>query len=724
MNKSNAGFLVFLGVAVAIAFGAFFVAPNIFKTDTELASDETPKTNMVDATAPTENAGPESAGDGLAVKTTEAESQPEDPAASAPAADSFAMPSFDLLRVEPDGSTVIAGKAEPGSTLDIMSGETVIATTEVGSSGDFAVILDTPLPAGDYQLTLRVTDKDGKIRQSEEVATVSIPENADGELLAMVSKPGKASRIIAQPAAGPAEEKVEAAAASAASDNGTAEAPEGSVAAARSDNEGVSPASGEAEAGAELAADGASDSGTEVAADGVNDASAEGSTEMAAADTSAGDAGSDAQTPALPDASSVLTTSAPQISGESEAAAAPETDAVSDQQTEAADPDTGSTAEVAMVAPGSNAEEAPAPVPADASVRVDAVEIEGDQIFIAGSATAGYQVRVTADGKLIGTDTADESGRFIVEATSELSVGDHVISADLMDKAGDTVLLRATVPFNRPEGEALAAVAPAEDPGDASAAPAGEMAADASAAEELVLPDIASLSKMREGAFEALSALKQMASTEQSAETAEIAEALGQAVGRLKSAAIADLPADSSAEARAIAQSMRIQAEAALAALMPETAGGEADGGTAANSGTEARAIDRLVTGDLSRMSDILSQAEAALSEPADMTAANIDSTEMVVESSGEPGEPKTILQAPLASTPGAVIIRRGDTLWQISRRTYGEGVRYTTIYLANRSQIQNPDRIKPGQVFSVPENPLDGAEEMHKKLLEDAKKL
>ena len=722
MNKSNAGFLVFLGVAVAIAFGAFFVAPNIFKTDTELASDETPKTNMVDATAPTEDAGPESAGDGLAAETTEAESQPEDPAAPATAADSFAMPSFDLLRVEPDGSTVIAGKAEPGSTLDIMSGETVIATTEVGSSGDFAVILDTPLPAGDYQLTLRVTDKDGKIRQSEEVATVSIPENADGELLAMVSKPGKASRIIAQPAAAPTEEKVEAAAASAASDDGTAEAPEGSVAAASSDNEGGSPASGEAEAGAELAADGASDSGTEVAADGVSDSGDQGSTEMAAADTSAGDAGSDAQTPALPDASSVLTTSAPQISGESEAAAAPETAAVSDQETKAADAD--STAEVAMAAPGSNAEEAPAPVPADASVRVDAVEIEGDQIFIAGSATAGYQVRVTADGKLIGTDTADESGRFIVEATSELSVGDHVISADLMDKAGDTVLLRATVPFNRPEGEALAAVAPAEDPGDARAAPAGEMAAGASEPEELVLPDIASLSKMREGAFEALSALKQMASTEQSAETAEIAEALEQAVGRLKSAAIADLSADSSAEARAIAQSMRIQAEAALAALMPDTAGGEADAGAAANSGTEARAIDRLVTGDLSRMSDILSQAEAALSEPADMTTANIDSTEMVVESSGEPGEPKTILQAPLASTPGAVIIRRGDTLWQISRRTYGEGVRYTTIYLANRSQIQNPDRIKPGQVFSVPENPLDGAEEMHKKLLEDAKKL
>lgn len=712
MNKSNAGFLLFLGVAAAIAFGAFFLAPNIFKKDTELASDATPKTNVVDATAPSEDPAPESAGEGLPAETTEAESQVDDAAAPASAADSFAMPSFDLLRVEPDGSTVIAGKAEPGSTLDIMTGETVIATTEVGSSGDFAVILDTPLPAGDYQLTLRVTDKDGNVRQSEEVATVSVPENADGDLLAMVSKPGKASRIIAQPTAPVVGDDVKVAdAASDSQDTVSAEAPEGSVAAASSDNEGVLPATGEAETGAEMAA-----------ADGGDQSGNEGNTEMAAAATSADDAGLEAQTPALPDASSVLTTSAPDVAGDSEAGAEPQTVATSAQESEAADPDANSTAEVAMVAPGSNTETAPVPVPADASVRVDAVEIEGDRVFIAGSATAGYQVRVSADGKVIGTDAADESGRFIVEAITELAVGDHIISADLMDEAGETVLLRATVPFNRPEGEALAAVAPA-DPEDATTAPAGEVAADATTPEDLVLPDIASLSKMREGAFEALSALKQMASTGQSPETAEMTEALEQAVDRLKSASIADLPADSSAEAKAIAQSMRIQAGAALAALMPETAGEEADAGAAANSGNEAKAIDRLVTGDLSKMSDILSQAETALSEPADMTAANVTSTEMVVANAGEPGEPKTILQAPLASTPGAVIIRRGDTLWQISRRTYGEGVRYTTIYLANRSQIQNPDRIKPGQVFSVPENPLEDAEEMHKKLLEEAKK-
>jgi nucleoid-associated protein YgaU len=62
-----------------------------------------------------------------------------------------------------------------------------------------------------------------------------------------------------------------------------------------------------------------------------------------------------------------------------------------------------------------------------------------------------------------------------------------------------------------------------------------------------------------------------------------------------------------------------------------------------------------------------------------------------------------------LQSVDGAVIIRRGDNLWRISRRVYGRGVRYTTIYLANQDQIRDPDLILPGQVFSVPSSTPEG---------------
>jgi len=51
----------------------------------------------------------------------------------------------------------------------------------------------------------------------------------------------------------------------------------------------------------------------------------------------------------------------------------------------------------------------------------------------------------------------------------------------------------------------------------------------------------------------------------------------------------------------------------------------------------------------------------------------------------------------------GTAIIRRGDNLWTIARRVYGDGLKYTTIYRANRDQIRNPARIYPGQVFDLP---------------------
>jgi hypothetical protein len=51
----------------------------------------------------------------------------------------------------------------------------------------------------------------------------------------------------------------------------------------------------------------------------------------------------------------------------------------------------------------------------------------------------------------------------------------------------------------------------------------------------------------------------------------------------------------------------------------------------------------------------------------------------------------------------GRVIVQPGNNLWRIAYRTYGQGLRYTVIFQANRDQIRDPNRIYPGQVFSVP---------------------
>ncbi len=64
--------------------------------------------------------------------------------------------------------------------------------------------------------------------------------------------------------------------------------------------------------------------------------------------------------------------------------------------------------------------------------------------------------------------------------------------------------------------------------------------------------------------------------------------------------------------------------------------------------------------------------------------------------------------------TPGQTVqigdksytVQRGDSLWRIAERFYGEGqgYRYTEIFDVNSGQIKNPDLIYPEQNFEIPE--------------------
>jgi len=55
---------------------------------------------------------------------------------------------------------------------------------------------------------------------------------------------------------------------------------------------------------------------------------------------------------------------------------------------------------------------------------------------------------------------------------------------------------------------------------------------------------------------------------------------------------------------------------------------------------------------------------------------------------------------------PGEMIVQPGTSLWRIARKTYGRGVMFTVIYLANADQIEDPDLIYPGQIFTLPTAP------------------
>ncbi|WP_457151875.1 LysM peptidoglycan-binding domain-containing protein [Mesorhizobium sp. P5_C1] len=224
----------------------------------------------------------------------------------------------------------------------------------------------------------------------------------------------------------------------------------------------------------------------------------------------------------------------------------------------------------------------PAGSVAEPKIVVEAVEIDGNKIFVAGLADAGRKVRAYANDILLGDAKTSPDGHFLVEATRDIPVGSYTIHVDGLDADGVTVVARAAVPFEREPGDSVAAVAPAE------AKPAAPAVAGAAPAES------------------------------------------------------ASAPAAPATEAPAMTPAPATDAPGVVAAATP-------------------------------------------------------------------PGDVPETVAPKLEHAGSAVIIRRNDTLWRISRRVYGRGMRYSTIYLANQDQISDPDRIWPGQVFKVPEKSKEG---------------
>ena len=244
---------------------------------------------------------------------------------------------------------------------------------------------------------------------------------------------------------------------------------------------------------------------------------------------------------------------------------------------------------------------------AEPKIVVEAVEIDGNKIFVAGLADPGRKVRAYANDILLGDALTSPDGHFLVEATRDIPVGSYTIHVDGLDADGVKVVARAAVPFEREPGEV----------------------------------------GRRRGAGRAQACRSQAGRTE---------------AGRTGCRRSAAAPAPA--------------APAVVAAAPAEPA-----------------------------------PAPACRRHPAAADGAGAPATEApaVVAAATPPGDVPETVAPKLEHADGAVIIRRNDTLWRISRRVYGHGVRYSTIYLANQDQISDPDRIWPGQVFKVPEKSKEG---------------
>ncbi len=121
----------------------------------------------------------------------------ETPAQPAPApAPVLAPPSFDVVRVEPNGDIVVGGRAQPGASVALLADGKAIDKAKTGETGQFAMV-PPALPPGGHTLSLMMTLPDGKAVASTQTVTVDVPQAKKGAVLVAKSEPGKATELLA-----------------------------------------------------------------------------------------------------------------------------------------------------------------------------------------------------------------------------------------------------------------------------------------------------------------------------------------------------------------------------------------------------------------------------------------------------------------------------------------------------------------------------------------------
>jgi nucleoid-associated protein YgaU len=90
-----------------------------------------------------------------------------------PPADAQSEPVFDIARIERSGDAVIAGRAAPGATVELLRGGEVYDRAVADDSGQF-VMVPPRLPSGEYELTLRSKQRDGKQATSEQKVVIAV----------------------------------------------------------------------------------------------------------------------------------------------------------------------------------------------------------------------------------------------------------------------------------------------------------------------------------------------------------------------------------------------------------------------------------------------------------------------------------------------------------------------------------------------------------------------
>ena len=110
-------------------------------------------------------------------------------------------PSFDVVRVNPTGDAVIAGRATPGAKVTVLDGDVSVGTVTADVNGEWVLIPEKPLPSGDRVLSVLAVMSGGDSLRSENIVVLAVPQRTkklEMPLAVLVPREGKDTKKILQ----------------------------------------------------------------------------------------------------------------------------------------------------------------------------------------------------------------------------------------------------------------------------------------------------------------------------------------------------------------------------------------------------------------------------------------------------------------------------------------------------------------------------------------------
>jgi nucleoid-associated protein YgaU len=142
--------------------------------------------------------------------------QKEAPTAAAPEKPASDRPSFDIVRINPKGDAVIAGRALPGSEVEVRDGDTTVGKVTADSRGEWVLVPEQPLSPGAHSLNL-IARLNGDTKTSESDVVLVVPEpgkdvagrqGESGALALGIPRNGGSARLLQSPGARPPKGKL------------------------------------------------------------------------------------------------------------------------------------------------------------------------------------------------------------------------------------------------------------------------------------------------------------------------------------------------------------------------------------------------------------------------------------------------------------------------------------------------------------------------------------